>query len=159
MNRRRSWRWGGGGRPQTQGWVWRLSWPVATRVATGDLGAIGETLAGVRRAAQAPPPRLDQVEPARADRDEDLLDTRMGSEPVTDGATRVAGEIVRDEIQIAYGVVLINLLKQLEIADGIACGRGLGTDLPIADAQRSVDPGLVVPAAVDEWDFDAVAIP
>ena len=68
-------------------------------------------------------------------------------------------EIVGDEIQVAFGIVAINRAEQLEIAGGIACRRGLGADLPITEAQRSVDPRLVVAAAVDERGFDAVAIP
>ena len=51
----------------------------------GDLGAIGETLAGVGGAAQASPPRFDQVQPAGADGNEDLLHTRMGREPLRMG--------------------------------------------------------------------------
>jgi hypothetical protein len=79
-------------------------------------------------------------------------------EPVTDRAAGMTREIVGDEVEIAYRVVLINLLKQVQIASSVACGRGLGADLPITDAQRPVDPRLVVAAAVDEGGFDAVAI-
>jgi hypothetical protein len=82
----------------------------------------------------------------------------VGRQPVADRAAGVAGEIVGDQIEVAFGIVAVDRAEQVQIARGIACGRGLGADLPIADAQRAVDPGLVVAAAVDERGFDAVAI-
>ncbi len=86
----------------------------------GDLLTIGATLAGVRRAAQASPPRLDHVKPAGADGNEDLLDARMGRKPLPDGAARVTREIVGDEIQVALRVVAIKRTQQLPIAHGVA---------------------------------------
>lgn len=73
-----------------------------------DLGAVGETLAGVGCPTQEPPPALDQIEPAGADGNEDLVDARVGGQPVTDGCARVAGEIVRNQIQVALRIVAVN---------------------------------------------------
>jgi hypothetical protein len=56
----------------------------------GDLGAIGETLAGVGGAAQEPPPGFDEVEPGGPDGNEDLAHARVRRQPVADGATSVA---------------------------------------------------------------------
>src|SRR5262245_18768222 len=72
-----------------------------------DIVGVSEGLAGERFAAEEPPPPLDEVEPGGADRNEGLLDPRMRAEPVADGATAVAREIVGDEVQIslAKGVV------------------------------------------------------
>lgn len=73
---------------------------VAVELSGGEAGdvrdivVVGEALAGVGGATKAPPPRLDEIEPARADGDEDLLNTRMGGEPVTDGTTRVTQKVV-----------------------------------------------------------------
>src|SRR5258708_7030842 len=64
---------------------------LASRHARGesDLGAISETLAGVGSTAQEAPPAFDEIEPSGPDRNKDLLDTRVGGEPLADGATRV----------------------------------------------------------------------
>src|SRR5262249_12819831 len=104
----------------------------------GDLGASGETLSGVGGAAQEAPPGFDEVEPGGPHRDEDLLDTWMGGEPVADGATRVTGEVVGDEIAVigdeiavAVGIVAIDGLEQVQIPCGVARGSGLGADRPI----------------------------
>jgi hypothetical protein len=83
----------------------------------------------------------------------------MGGEPRADGATRVTREVVGDEVEVAVWMVAIDGAEQSEIPCSVACGRGLGADLPIPDAQRAVDPGFVVAAAVDEWGFDPMAIP
>jgi hypothetical protein len=123
----------------------------------GDLGAIGETLTSVGGAAQEAPPGFDEIEPSRPHRDEDLLDTGMGGEPLADGATGVTREVVGDEVEIAHGIVAIECAEQREIPCGVACRSGLGADLSIPDAQGSVDPGFIIAAAVDEWGFDAVA--
>jgi hypothetical protein len=124
----------------------------------GDLLTICETVAGVGGATKAPPPGLNHVQPAGANGNEDLLNAGMGGEPLTDGAAGVAREMVGDQIEVPDRVVLINRLKRLEIAGRVACGRRLGADLPLPEAQRSVDPRLVVAAAGDEWGFEAVAI-
>jgi hypothetical protein len=108
-----------------------------------DLGAIGETLTGVRRAPQEPPPGFDQVEPTGPDGEEDLLDTRMGGEPRTNGTAGVAGvagEMVGDEVEVALRVVLIKRPHHLQIASGIACGRRLGADLPIPQTPGGAAP-------------------
>lgn len=123
-----------------------------------DLSAVGETLTGIGRPAQEAPPALDQVQPGGADRNEDLMDPRVGREPVADGSAGVAGEIVRNQIQVAVRVVALKGAQQFQIARGVACGSWLGEDLPVAHAQRPIDPRLVVATAVDERRLDPVAI-
>ncbi len=123
-----------------------------------DLGAVSETVPGVGRAPEEPPPALDQVEPTGGDRDKDLVDARVGGEPVVDGSTGVATQIVRNQVQVALRVVAVKRAQQIQIADGITRGSGLGEDVPVARAERSIHPRLVVPAAVDERRLDAMAI-
>jgi hypothetical protein len=124
----------------------------------GDLGAVSEALTGIGCSAQEAPPALDQVQPSGPDGNEDLLDTRVRRQPVTDGSAGVTREVVGDEIEVAIGIVAIDGAEQVQIASGIACGSGLGADLPIPDAQSSIDPGFIVAAAVDEGRLDPVAI-
>jgi len=65
-----------------------------------EIVGVSERLAGERFTPEDPPPALNEVEPGRANRDEGVLDSRMRREPVANGSTAVAGEIVRDEIEI-----------------------------------------------------------
>jgi hypothetical protein len=134
---------------------------LASRQARGegDLGAIGETLTSVGGAAPEAPPGCDEIEPSGPDRNKDLLDTGMGSEPLADGATGVTREVVSDEIEGAIGMVAIDGAEQVQIPCGVARRHGLGEDLSITHAQRAVDPRLVVATTGDEGSFDPVAIP
>src|SRR5258708_8954957 len=149
-------------------WQWQtppdpgmgVSIELARRHAGGqrDLRTGGEALAGIRGTAPAAPPGLDQGEPAGADGDEDLLDAGMGGAPRTDGAAGVARASIADALPVALWGVAVNRVEQIELAQGVACGRRLGEDRPIADAQRPVNPGLVEAAAVDHWRLAAVSI-
>jgi hypothetical protein len=124
----------------------------------GDLGAISETLAGVGGAAEEAPPPFDEIEPSGPDGNKNLLNTRMGGAPLADAATRVTREVVDDEIEFAIWIVAIDGAEQIEIPQRVARASGLGADLSITDAQRAIDPGVVVAAAVDEEGFDPMAI-
>jgi hypothetical protein len=101
----------------------------------------------------------DEIEPSGPDWNEDLLDTRVGGEPLADGATRVTREVVGDEVEVALGIVAIDGVEQVQIPRGVARRSALGKRLSIAHPQRSIDPGLIVAAAVDERRLDAMAIP
>lgn len=61
-----------------------------------------------------------------------------------------------DEVEIAVRIGLVQRLEQSQVAGGVAGRRCLGERLPIADAQRAVDPRLLGPALVVEWDLDAM---
>jgi len=69
----------------------------------------------------------------------------------------MAGEIVADQVEVAVGVGLSDLVEELEVANGVARGRGEGHFLPVAHAQRAVDPDLLPAAPVVERRLDPVA--
>src|SRR5258706_16396992 len=74
--------------------VWRRRTPpdpgagVTVELSGGDSGSVGDVVGvGHRRAGEgfAPekaPPALDEVQPGRADRNEGVLDPRVGGQPV-----------------------------------------------------------------------------
>lgn len=124
----------------------------------GDLCAIGEALTSIGRTAQEAPPALDQIQPSSAHRDENLTYPRVSGEPLADGATGVTREVVGDEIEVAVGIVALDGAEQVQIPCGVARGSGLGEDVSITDAQRPIDPGLIVATAVDERRLNAMAI-
>ena len=53
---------------------------------------------------KSPPPAFGQVEPADADRDEDLMDPRVFARPLADGAAGVAGEAVGHDVELSARV-------------------------------------------------------
>jgi hypothetical protein len=67
----------------------------------GDLGGVGEALAGQRLAAKQPPPCLLQVEPAGALGDEHLPDPWVVDQPGLGGNTGMAGEVIGDHQDVA----------------------------------------------------------
>src|SRR5258708_4412897 len=75
----------------------RIAWAGGDARGQRTLGAIRKALASVGRAAQEAPPALDPVKPTGGDRDEDLVDARVGRQPVADGSAGVAREMVRDQ--------------------------------------------------------------
>lgn len=115
-----------------------------------NLGAIGKALASVSRPPQEPPPPLDEVEPTGGNRNEDLTHPGMRGQPVADGPAGVAGEIVGNQVQLALRGVAVTGSQEVQIARGSARRGGLGEDLPVTDAQRPLDPGFVLPTAVDK---------
>src|SRR5258708_27066780 len=94
-------------------WRWPPPDPgagVTVELSGGDAGGVGDVVGvGQRRtgegfAPEKAPPALDEVEPGGADRNEGVLDPRLGSEPVTDGTTGAAGEAVGDQARaVAWG--------------------------------------------------------
>src|SRR5262249_36189948 len=134
----------------------------------GDRGAVSNAVPGVGGAAHEAPPRVNELEPGGPHRNEDLAHARVRRQPVADGATGVTRERVGDEIEVAVGMVAVGMVavdgaEQVQIARGMACGRGLGADLSITDAPCALDPGFVVAAVVaaagDEGGGDPMAIP
>ena len=124
----------------------------------GDIVGVSEGLAGKRFTAEDPPPALDEVEPSGAYRNEGLLNAGMRGEPVANGATAVAGEVVRDKVQISVRKGVRQRLERREVASGVARRGGLREDLPIAHTERAIDPDLVQSPLVVQWRFDAVSV-
>src|SRR5260370_11291066 len=69
----------------------------------GDVVGVGQRRTGEGCAPEKAPPALDEVEPGGADRNEGVLDPRVGSEPVPDGTTGVAGQVVGHQVKVAVG--------------------------------------------------------
>lgn len=87
-----------------------------------------------------------------------MLETWVGSEPVLDRATQMAGQVIGDEVDVALRIGVVERLQQGEVATRVACRRRLRQDLPIAHAEGAVDPDLLEAALIIERYLDAVAI-
>ena len=126
----------------------------------GDVVVIGEGLASEGFAAKDAPPAFDQVEPRGADGNEGVLDTRMRGQPVADRATAVAGEVVRDQVEITVRIGLVEGLEQGEIAGGVARGAVWVNAAHPAHRGRTARhrPRLYPAALIVQGHFDAVAI-
>ena len=85
-----------------------------------DLLVVGEVLPGQSLPAEHPPPRLLQVQPGSAFRDEHLLHSRMDAQPLPDRRALMSGEIVGNEIDLSGGIRLLDRLQQSEVAFGVA---------------------------------------
>ena len=83
----------------------------------GDLAGVGEALSGQSLAAEHPPPRLVQVQPAGPFRDEHLLDARVFCQPCAGALAGVAAEVVGDDHDGAGGVGFLQLA--FLIMDGV----------------------------------------
>jgi hypothetical protein len=128
---------------------------------TGDIRTvvvISQRLAREGFAAEEPPPALDAVEPGGADGNAGVRDARVVCQPVAHGTTEMARQIVGNQVQGALGKGLLERLQHGAVARRVACGRGLGQHVAIADAQGLVDPHLVGSARVIQGHFAAVAI-
>jgi hypothetical protein len=139
-----------------------VSMPV--ELGGGQAGGVSDVVCARQRdagegfAAEDAPPPFDEVEPGRADWDESVLNTRTPCQPVANRTTAVTGQIVGDQIEVAMRIGVVQRVEQLQVACGIARGRGLGQRLPVADAERAVDPGLLGATLIVQGHFDAVAI-
>ena len=80
----------------------------------------------------------------------------MLSHPGAGLGTAVTGEVVSDDENVAHGIVGFDVGKQRDVVRRVARGGTRGQLLAIAHAQRSIDPGLLRPAAVIQRRFDAV---
>jgi hypothetical protein len=117
-------------------WRWASPDPgagMAVELSGGDAGGVGDILGVGQRharegfAAEEPPPAFDEVEPGGADRNEGVLDPRVGREPLPDRSTQVAGQIVGDQEEIAARIGCVDGVQQRQIASGVACGGGLSS--------------------------------
>jgi hypothetical protein len=124
----------------------------------GDVVGVGDRYSGEGFAPEEAPPAFDEVQPGSTHGDEGLLDARMRGQPVADGAAGVAGEMVSDQIEITVGKGVVERAQERKVASGVACGRRPRHDLPVAHAQRPVDPDLLQSALIVERHLDAVAI-
>jgi hypothetical protein len=137
---------------------------VTVELSGGDAGGVGDILGVGHRdpgegcAAEEPPPPFDEVEPGGADRNEGVLDPRVGREPLPDRSTQVASQMVGDQEEIAARLGGVDGVQQRKIARGVACGGGLGQHLPVAHRQRPVPPHFVRSPLIVERHFDAVPI-
>jgi hypothetical protein len=85
-----------------------------------------------------------QVQPARSDRNEDLLYPRVLLQPFPDRWAFVAGEVVSYEVKIAARIRLLDGFEESqEVAFGVARAAGEREGSPVAHSQRSVDPDLL----------------
>jgi hypothetical protein len=96
-----------------------------------------------RKIRHHPAIRLRQVAPGRADGNAGVLDARMRHQPVANGTTGMAGQVVGDQVEIALWIRLVEGLQQLQRARRVARGCRLGQHVSVAPAQRPVDPDFV----------------
>src|SRR5712691_5828808 len=64
---------------------------------TRDVGAVvgvGQRHAGAGCAPKNAPPAFDEIEPGGASGNEGVVDPRVGGQPVPDGTTGVAGQVI-----------------------------------------------------------------
>lgn len=121
-----------------------------------DLIIVGKTLSCQGVTSKEAPPALLQVQPAGSFRNEDVMEPWMLSHPGTSLGAVVAGEVVGDQEDVAAGIVGFDVSKQGNVVGRVARSSTPGNLLAIAHAQRAVHPGLLWPAAVIEWRFDAM---
>jgi len=124
----------------------------------GDVVGVGEGAAGEGGLAEDAPPAFLQVEPARADGDEGVVDAGMVLEPGPGGQAVVAGQVVGDDPGLPVRVGVLDLLQELLVEDAVAGGGGHGQGLAVGGAQAAVDPGFLRSAAVVEFRFDPVPV-
>lgn len=123
-----------------------------------DLCVVGEGLSGEGFSPEDPPPWFLQVEPARPDRDERVLDPRMVLEPFAGGFSVVTGQVVGDDVDVTGRIGLFDQFEEALVVDAVAGGRGERDGVAVADADRSVDPDLVRAARVFQCRLDPVPI-
>ena len=80
-----------------------------------DLTWIGKTLTSKRVATKDPPPALLQIQPARPFRNENMVDAWTIRQPGTCFQAAVATEIIRDDENVAGGIVGLDQFEQFDI--------------------------------------------
>ena len=123
-----------------------------------NLIGIGKALSSERIATKEAPPALLEIEPAGAFGNEDMLEAWMVRQPGARFQAVVTAEIVGDDEDVPLGIVGFDLLEQLDVMLGITRSCTARDLLAIADAQRSIDPHLVIPTTVLQRSLDAMAI-
>jgi hypothetical protein len=123
-----------------------------------QIGRSTEILPCQRFSPKEPPPALHHVQPTGFGGDEDLVDSWMLGQPGLNGRTLVAGEVICYQIQVTRRVVLVDGLQEAQIPSRVTGGGSQGQRVPIAHAQRPVEPDLLWPATVLQRRFDAMPI-
>ena len=98
-----------------------------------DLIGIGKTLTRERITTEEPPPAFLQIEPARSRRNEDMMQARMLSHPGPRLSTVVATQIIRDDEDVARGIVSFDLLEQFNVVLRVTRGGTSGQLFTITD--------------------------
>lgn len=121
-----------------------------------DLISVGKTLSSQRIATEEAPLAFLEVQPARSFGNEHVVETRMLSHPGLSLSAVVAGKVVRDDEDVARGIVGFDVGKQSDVVGRVARSSASGEPLAIAHTQRAIHPGLLRPATVVQHCFDAV---
>lgn len=85
-----------------------------------DFTRVGKALAGEGIAAKEPPPPLLQVEPARSFRNEHVMQTRVVCHPGARLQAAVTTQVIRDDEEVAGGIVGFNQLQEFDIIRRVA---------------------------------------
>ena len=123
-----------------------------------DLVAIGKGLPGQGVPAEEAPPAFLEIEPARASRNEDVVNPGMGAQPLLNRRALVAGEIVGDQVEVAERIGLLDGVEQADIADGVPRAGRQGHLVPVPDAQGTIDPDFLATATVFQGCFDPMTV-
>lgn len=113
-----------------------------TRVESGgrlhgrlvDLVGVGEGLTGQRFPPEDPPPGFLEVEPARCDGDERVLDPGMVEQPFPGGDAVVAGGVVGDHVDVTGRVRPRHQLQKPLVVRAVTRGGGQGDSLSVTHA-------------------------
>ncbi len=84
-----------------------------------DFLGIRETLTSEGIATEEAPPALLQVEPTGSGRNEDVVQTRVRFHPGPRLQAVVAGEIIRDEVEVACRIVGLDIGEQCDVTLGV----------------------------------------
>ncbi len=76
-----------------------------------DLRMVGEALPSESIPPEYPPPALNEIEPAGTFGGWFDVHPGMGGQPLLDGTTGMAGKVVRDQVEVAGRVVLIERIE------------------------------------------------
>src|SRR5262249_39387129 len=122
-----------------------------------DLLGVGKGLASERLATEEPPPTFLQVQPAGPRRERDGVHAGMLCQPLLDRPTRMAGEIVADQVQLARGIGGVQQREELEVGDGVARGRCEGHFVAVTHPQGPIDPDFLLATTVIQGRLNPVA--
>lgn len=123
-----------------------------------NLIGIGKTLASEGIASKEAPPAFLEIEPACALGNEDVLEARMVCESDARLQAVMTTQVVGDDEEIAFRIVSLDVLEEFNAILGVMRRGTSGDLLAIADAQRSIDPRLVIPATVLQRSLDPMTI-
>src|SRR5215469_100240 len=81
----------------------------------------------------------------------------MLCQPLLDRPTRMAGEIVADQVQLARGIGGVQQRDELEVGDGVARGRCEGHFVAVTHPQGPIDPDFLLATTVIQGRLNPVA--